>query len=208
VIVGLLLAAGGARRFGSQKLVARLDGVPIVRRAFDSLAAATDAVMVVVGSESEAVARALEGSAAILFENRDWASGLSTSIRAGIFAMPRKAEAVIVGLGDEPTIDAEVCRELVRVWRRDETLIVAARYNGVQDHPVLFDRAVFDELTSLAGDVGAKSVINRVPERVAFVDVSAPQPIDVDEPDDLPAARGQMPDTSGKPPENSDSGFM
>ena len=57
MIVGLLLAAGGARRFGSQKLVAPLDGVPIVRRAFDSLAATTDAGLVVVGSESEAVAR-------------------------------------------------------------------------------------------------------------------------------------------------------
>jgi CTP:molybdopterin cytidylyltransferase MocA len=49
----------------------------------------------------------------------------------------------------------------------------------------LFDRAVFDELTLLEGDVGAKSVISRSPERVAFVDMSAPQPIDVDEPGDL-----------------------
>jgi molybdenum cofactor cytidylyltransferase len=73
----------------------------------------------------------------------------------------------------------------VRVWRRDKKPIVAARYNGVQDHPVLFDRAVFTELTSLAGDVGAKSVINRSADRVGFVDVSAPQPIDVDEPGDL-----------------------
>jgi molybdenum cofactor cytidylyltransferase len=92
---------------------------------------------------------------------------------------------VIIGLGDEPTVDAHVCRELVRVWRRDGKSIVAARYNGVQDHPVLFDRAVFNELTSLEGDVGAKSVINRSLERVAFVDVSTEQPIDVDEPADL-----------------------
>ena len=185
MIIGLLLAAGGARRFGSQKLVAKLDGVPVVRRSFDVLAAATDAVLVVVGSEADTVARALEGTAAILVENREWAQGLSTSLRSGIFATPRRAEAVIVGLGDEPTIDAEVCRALVREWRRTKNSIVAARYNGVQDHPVLFDRAVFGELTSLTGDVGAKSVINRSAGRVGFVDVSAPQPIDVDEPGDL-----------------------
>lgn len=185
MIIGLLLAAGGARRFGSQKLVADLGGVPIVRRALETLSAATDGVVVVVGSEAERVRRALDGTLANIVVNDDWALGLSTSIRCGILATPPSTEAVIVGLGDEPTVDVHVCRELIRVWRRDKPAIVAARYNGVQDHPVLFDRAVFDELTSLEGDVGAKRVINRSAERVAFVDVSAPQPIDVDEPGDL-----------------------
>ena len=185
MIIGVLLAAGGARRFGSQKLVALLDGVPVVRRAFDALWAATDGTIVVVGSEAEAVTRALDGTSASIVVNSDWALGLSTSLRCGILATPPSTEAVIVGLGDEPAVDAHVCRELVRAWRREKKAIVAARYNGVQDHPVLFDRAVFNELTSLEGDVGAKSVINRSVERVTFVDVSSPQPIYVDEPGDL-----------------------
>ena len=204
MIIGVLLAAGGARRFGSQKLVALLDGVPVVRRAFDALSPVTDGTIVVVGSDAEAVAKALDGTRASVVVNSDWADGLSTSLRCGILAAPPSTEAVIIGLGDEPTVDSHVCRELVRAWRREKKLIVAARYNGVQDHPVLFDRAVFSELTSLAGDVGAKSVINRSSERVAFVDVSAPQPIDVDEPGDMhqpPAASGQM-------PEKLDSGFI
>jgi molybdenum cofactor cytidylyltransferase len=185
MIIGVLLAAGGARRFGSQKLVATLDGVPVVRRAFDALSPATDGTIVVVGSEADAVTRALDGKTASIVVNADWALGLSTSLRCGILATPPSTEAVIVGLGDEPAVDPHVCRELVRAWRRDRKAIVAARYNGVQDHPVLFDRAVFAELTSLEGDVGAKSVINRSAERVGFVEVSAPQPIDVDEPGDL-----------------------
>jgi molybdenum cofactor cytidylyltransferase len=185
MIIGVLLAAGGSRRFGSQKLVAMLDGVPVVRRAFTAVSSATDGTLVVVGSDAEAVTRALEATSANIVVNSDWAFGLSTSLRCGILAVPPSTEAVIVGLGDEPAVDSHVCRELVRVWRRDKKPIVAARYNGVQDHPVLFDRTVFGELTSLEGDVGAKSVINRSAERVAFVDVSAPQPIDVDEPGDL-----------------------
>ena len=204
MIIGVLLAAGGARRFGSQKLVALLNGVPVVRHAFDALSPATDGVVVVVGSDSEAVTRAFEGTRASIVVNGDWARGLSTSLRGGILAVSPSTEAVIVGLGDEPIVDAHVCRELVRAWRRDNKSIVAARYNGIQDHPVLFDRAVFAELTSLEGDVGAKSVINRSAERVGFVDVSAPQPIDVDEPADL----HKMPEASGQMPKNSDSGFM
>jgi molybdenum cofactor cytidylyltransferase len=185
MIIGVLLAAGGARRFGSQKLIATLDGVPVVRRAFDALSPATDGVVVIVGSESDAVRHALDGTTAKIVMNSDWELGLSSSLRCGILATPPSTEAVIVGLGDEPVVDAHVGRELVRAWRRDKPLIVAARYNGVQDHPVLFDRAVFSELTSLEGDVGAKSVIYRSAERVGFVDVSTPQPIDVDEPSDL-----------------------
>lgn len=204
MIIGLLLAAGGARRFGSQKLVALLDGVPVVRHAFDALSPATDGVVVVVGSDSDAVTRALDETRASIVVNKDWALGLSTSLRCGILAVPPSTEAVIVGLGDEPVVDAHLCRELVRAWRRDKKSIVAARYNGVQDHPVLFDRAVFGELTSLDGDVGAKSVINRSAERVGFVDISAPQPIDVDEPGDLQ----KLPAASGQRPEKSDSGLM
>ena len=61
MIVGLLLAAGGARRFGSQKLVATLDDVPLVRHAAQALAQEMDELIVVVGSESAAVTRALDG---------------------------------------------------------------------------------------------------------------------------------------------------
>jgi molybdenum cofactor cytidylyltransferase len=204
MIIGVLLAAGGARRFGAQKLVAMLDGVPVVRPAIDALSHATDAVVVVVGSDAEAVTRALESTGANIVVNDAWALGLSTSLSCGILAVPPSTEAVIVGLGDEPVVDVHVCRELVRAWRRENKSIVAARYNGVQDHPVLFDRAVLGELTSLEGDVGAKSVINRSAERVGFVDVSAPQPIDVDEPGDLQ----KLLDASGQMPENSDSGSM
>ena len=185
MIIGVLLAAGGARRFGSQKLVAMIDGVPVVRRAFDVLASTTDAVVVVVGNEADAVARALEGTNAICVRNDAWELGLSTSLVLGIGVASRMGEAAVVGLGDEPDVDSSVCLALIEEWRRNKKSIVAARYNGVQDHPVLFDRAVFNELMSLEGDVGAKSVISRSPERVAFVDVTGPQPIDVDEPGDL-----------------------
>ena len=185
MIIGLLLAAGGSRRFGAQKLVAALDEIPLVRRAYDSLSHATDGAIVVVGSDADVVSRALDGSGASVVVNDDWARGLSTSIRCGVISLPPNAEAVLIALGDEPMIDPHVSRDVVKTWRKTGRAIVAARYDGVQDHPVLFDRSVFGELTALEGDVGAKSVINRAADRVAFVDVAAKPPIDVDEPSDL-----------------------
>jgi len=185
MIAGVLLAAGGARRFGSQKLVATADGVPLVRRAHDTLAEAVDSVFVVVGAESPAVTQALESTNATIIVNSEWADGLSTSIRRGIGAVPLDAEAVIIALGDEPEVDARIAVELIAMWKNTGRPIVAARYEGVQSHPVLFDRSVFAELSTLEGDVGAKSVIYRSAERVAFVDVASARPIDVDVPEDL-----------------------
>jgi len=185
VIAGLLLAAGGSRRFGAQKLVATLHGVPLVRRAFDSLASAVDCVIVVVGSDAADVRSALESTKATIVVNPDWDHGLSTSIRRGIAAVPLNVEAVIIALGDEPQVDARIGVELIAEWRNSKRPIVAARYNGVQSHPVLFDRSVFIELAGLEGDVGAKRVIHRSAGRVAFVDVASARPIDVDLPADL-----------------------
>lgn len=185
MILGLLLAAGGARRFGSQKLVAPLGGVPLVRRALDSLEQATDGVIVVVGSEAAAVTEALGPTDATIVVNPEWESGMSTSIRRGVLAAPPTAEALVVTLGDEPLVHPGVSRAIVEAWRETKRPIVAARYSGEQVHPVLFDRSVFGELTTLEGDVGAKGVINRAPERVVFIDVPASPTPDVDQPADL-----------------------
>lgn len=187
MIVGLLLAAGGATRFGSQKLLAKLDGVPIVRRAADALIQCVQPTIVVVGSEAAAIAAALEGTYAVMFENHEWSEGLSSSLRSGIRVMPRAAEAAVVCLGDQPGLDPEVIRAVVAHWQETQKPIVCARYRGERGHPVLLARSVFDEVESITGDIGARALMARDPSRVAFVDVDAVAPRDVDTPDDLAA---------------------
>src|ERR1043166_9769001 len=95
MIAGVLLAAGGARRFGSQKLLARVDGEPLVRRSASVLAGAVDKLLVVVGHEREAVREALAGVPAAIVVNHHWPEGQSTSLRAGVEALPLQTEAVV-----------------------------------------------------------------------------------------------------------------
>ncbi len=187
MICGVLLAAGGATRFGSQKLVASFRGVPLVRHAALTLRASCDAALVVVGNEAAQVRDALRGVGVTLADNPDWASGLASSLRAAVAAMAPEVEAIVVMLGDQPGVEPSVIDAAIARWRADRPAIVAVRYAGVQDHPVLFDRAVFDELLELRGDTGAKPVIQRDPARVAFVDVEHAAPRDVDTGDDLDA---------------------
>lgn len=185
MIAGLLLAAGGASRFGSQKLVEQVGGEPIVHRAAAALASATEALFVVVGSEADRVRGALDGLDATILVNAEWSLGLSSSLRRGIDALPAVVDAAVVTLGDQPGVDPAVIRAVVSRWRETEQPIVAARYRGIQSHPVLFARSVFVELVALTGDRGAKALIGRSAERVAYVDVDAPPAPDIDTPDDL-----------------------
>ncbi|MEO6877644.1 MAG: nucleotidyltransferase family protein [Gemmatimonadaceae bacterium] len=185
MIAGLLLAAGGARRFGSQKLVALLGGEPLVRRAAQVLAATTDRVTVVVGNEAAVVQSALNGLAVHFVENSNWSSGLASSLVCGIQSLPADAEAVVIALGDQPHIDPTVVRAVVARWRAGGCAVVATRYDGVQGHPVLFSRELFGDLLALTGDSGAKRIIEQQLERTAYVDVPAPAPVDVDTVGDL-----------------------
>ncbi len=189
MIAGLLLAAGGARRFGAQKLLAPLDGMPLVRHAALHLAQSVEDLVIVVGCEAERVRDALDGVSATVVENAEWASGIASSIRCGVDALPLDAEAVIVALGDEPRIDAAVTRAVITRWKEAQAPIVSPRYRGVRGHPALFDRRLFPELSALAGDAGARSIIERRAHDVAYVDVEAEHPVDVDTPDDLPRLR-------------------
>jgi molybdenum cofactor cytidylyltransferase len=185
MIVGILLAAGGATRFGSQKLIAPYRGEPLVHHAARLLRSVTDETIAVIGNDADAVRGALAGADVRVVENPAWREGLSTSLRAGIRAVPETAEAVIVALGDQPEIDTAVVRALVEQWRATGPPIVTARYRGVRSPPVLIARDVFGEVETLHGDSGAKPLMDRLPGRVAFVDVDTPIPFDIDQPSDL-----------------------
>ena len=187
MIVGLLLAAGGGTRFGSQKLLARVRGVPIVASSARALWPLVDRLIVVVGSESRAVTDALEGVDATLVENPLWADGLSTSLEVGVRAVPKDTKAIVVALGDQPGIDPAVVRKVIARWRETGSPIVSTRYRGNRGHPVLLGCSLFGEVGTISGDVGARSLMDRDPSRVAFVDVDADAPPDVDTTDDLAA---------------------
>lgn len=187
MIAGVLLAAGGARRFGSQKLVATFAGVPLVRHAAEALSRATDSLLVVVGRDADAVRASLRGIDAVIVENTDWSTGLASSIRCGVAGVRPDTEAIVVALGDQPGIGSAVIERLIARWRESGLPIAAVRYQGQRGHPVLFDRSLFPEIAMLEGDVGARGLIDLSPDRVTYVDVDEPMPVDVDTRRDLDA---------------------
>ena len=199
MISAVLLAAGSARRFdGSQKLLAPVphDGtsIPLVKlSAICLLAAKLERIVVVVGRDGESVRRCLTGLALEIIANIEAESGLSSSLRLGAAEAARRwpeSEAILIALGDQPIVDRDILDTLVTqlaIGGDDgrAPAIVAPRFRGELGTPVLFTMPLLPELLALHGDRGARSVVERDPARVRYVDFDKPAPLDVDTITDL-----------------------
>src|SRR5687767_9567793 len=190
-VTAVVLAAGLSSRFvdaGLHKLVALVDGTPLVRL---SVRAALDArigdVVVVTGAGAAAVEQALAGLDVRLVHEPAFAEGMAMSLRRGVGALASETEAVVIALGDQPFVRPEAYRRVVQTWRDTTASFVVPRYAGHlgRAHRVLLSAAVFDELLALRGDVGARQVIARDPGRVAVATLEWDSPMDVDTRADL-----------------------
>jgi molybdenum cofactor cytidylyltransferase len=185
LIAGLLLASGAARRFGSNKLIERLGDRAVVRWSADALADEVDELFVVVPDAALEIRDALGGLAARFVINREAHRGLSSSIRAGVCALPPDAEAVVITLGDQPLLERDAAARAIARWREGGVSAVATSYSDGRGHPVVFGAALFPALRSIEGDRGARVLLDGLRAELATVDIDGPAPIDVDTRDAL-----------------------
>lgn len=192
MIAGLLLAAGRGRRFGADKLAAKLKGRAVIRWSAEALSASVDALYVVVPLGTNTATRALSRMDVVFVENWARDEGMASSIRAGVDAMPPDVDAVVIALADQPFVSPTVVRTLVSRWTEGGVDAVAPLYRDGRGHPVVFGRACFALLGALHGDVGARAVLDSLGDRLALVPVDADVPVDVDTVDDLRGIEGVL----------------
>jgi CTP:molybdopterin cytidylyltransferase MocA len=116
--------------------------------------------------------------------NRDWEEGLGSSIRVGIARLPASCTAAMLVLADQAAVSVEDLKRLAAGWRRQPEYIAAAIYGGTVGVPAIFPRSQFRELTELRGDVGARAVLRRNPDRIVRVPMERAA-LDIDTPEDL-----------------------
>jgi molybdenum cofactor cytidylyltransferase len=189
VIAGLLLAAGRSRRFGADKLCAKLDGKAVIRWSAQALSP-VDMLYVVIPPGADAITQALSRLDVRLVVNLGRHEGMASSIRAGIAALSNDVDAAVIALADQPLLRTEVVRALYSRWREGGVAAVAPEYRDGRGHPVLFGRECFAALEALRGDVGARSVLDALGDRVALLPVDDVMPVDVDTPEALQALQG------------------
>ena len=186
-VSALVLAAGRSTRMGPvNKLLAPFGGRAMVRAVVDELAGSSvRPVVVVTGHEAERVEEALAGAGVRLVHNPEYREGLSGSIRAGLAALPKSAEAAVICLGDMPLVTSAHVDRLVAAFDPAEGReICVPVFEGKRGNPVLFARRFFDEIAGVRGDVGARHLIGEYEEYVCevamgdrgvLVDVDSPQ---------------------------------
>ncbi|MDB5655342.1 MAG: 4-diphosphocytidyl-2C-methyl-D-erythritol kinase [Tardiphaga sp.] len=192
-VAAIILAAGRSTRMGGpNKLLAELNGKPLVRIvAEQAVASKAISVTVVTGHQAAEVEKALAGLKVKFVRNPDFAAGLASSVKAGIAALPADADGAVVCLGDMPLIDARLIDRLIEAFAPERgNLIAVPVHEGRRGNPVLWSRRFFGELMTLDGDIGARHLIMKHGEAVAEVPVEGNGAfLDIDTPQALAEAR-------------------
>ena len=194
-IAGVVLAAGSSRRMGEvNKLLADIEGTPMVVRAVDAvLASGAEPVLVVTGHESEKIRAALAGRPVRFVHNPDHAAGLSGSLGTALAAVPDEAEGALICLGDMPRVTAEHLSRLVDAFEaQDAPAICVPTHEGRRGNPTLWHREFFADMSAVTGDAGARHLMEAHAESVVEVEMpDAGILLDIDTPEALAEARAK-----------------
>jgi len=212
-VSAIVLAAGEGRRMGALKtpqqakgglagdpalkLALRLGGKSILRRVVEAaLASPVDEVVVVLGHGVAELEQELPHDPRVrAVYNPDYASGQSSSLKAGINALASQAQAAIFLLGDQPSISLQAIAALVSAFRSRHSAVVRPLYRGTPGHPVLFSRALFPELLEVTGDQGGRELLARHQAEVATVELNLEPPVDIDTREDYSRLERKFPDS-------------
>ena len=185
-VAGVLLAAGTSSRMGSNKLLFELEGESLVRRAARrALEAGLSPLLVVLGHDAERTERELQDLPCVVVLNRDYETGITSSLQSGVAALPAAARAVVVMLADMPFVTAEMLAGLAARWRAGAAPLVISDYEGVNAPPMLYDRVLFGELLEMTEGSGCgRQVVKRHRAEAEILAWPAAALADLDVPED------------------------
>lgn len=197
-VAAVLLAAGSSERFGREnKLLAEIDGEPLLRRVARVVMEAGPAdIIVVTGHESERCRSAVDALAVRFVHNADWAQGMGSSIAAGVRALGDEFDGAFIVPSDMPYLTSDL---FARLWTAfdacaGKAIVFPVTGAGKQRNPVLWPQTYFAELRSLSGATGAKALLRKYATQGHGVPLgSDEEAVDIDTRTDLAAVRGVPP---------------
>ncbi len=188
-VAAIILAAGESRRLGQPKQLLACDGETLLNRAIRiATEAGAGPVLAVLGARFASISASVQSHTVIKVHNDRWRQGIGSSIEAGMRALavctPDAGGAVLMSC-DQPLLSAEHLRSLIHTFEsQGAPSIAASSYGGIRGVPAVFPREAFEELGSLRGDKGARSVIERGSWPVISVQFVGGE-VDIDTPEDM-----------------------
>jgi len=173
MISAIVPAAGLSSRMGQNKLLMPFGDKSLIEHAVDTLKASdVDEIVVVLGHEADQVRSRLERRRVNFVHNPDYREGLSTSVRTGMSAVAKGADAIMIYLADQPLIQPDEISRLIQAFaaaKRAGKSIVVPFFENRRGNPVILDASYRAMVLDIVGDVGCRRIIRRYPEQVFAV---------------------------------------
>jgi molybdenum cofactor cytidylyltransferase len=203
MICAIVLAAGRSSRMGVQKLLLPFGGKTVISHIVDQLLGSTvDKVFVVTGHQPERISGELSGRRVSIVNNADYDSGMLSSVRRGLLALPKQCKAVLVVIGDQPSISSELVNLMIRSFAAGEKKILVPCYEGRRGHPILFSSLYREKILTRYDDVGLRGLLHAHPDDVFELTVSTSSVLtDMDYPDDYKRELTALSENECKPAE-------
>ena len=167
MISAILLAAGQSKRMnGENKLTKEIKGIPLIKHSVKNiLASSVDELIIILGYQNEIIEKLIDKHKKIKFVfNKDFESGMASSIKIGLDNLSKKTESFFICLGDMPMVSHDIYDQLIK--SKDKKKIIIPTYKGQQGNPILFDRSMKEKILEITGDAGAKKILDRNREKI------------------------------------------
>jgi molybdenum cofactor cytidylyltransferase len=186
MICAVVLAAGLSSRMGVQKLLLPFGGKTVIGHIVDQLLASTIGdVHVVVGHQADRILQELSGRVISIVKNSNYETGMLSSVRCGLRNLPEECRAVMVVLGDQPSITTELIDQMLQSFATTEKSILVPLHKGKRGHPILFSSHYRDEILTHYEDVGLRGLLHKHSDDVFELAISVPSVLrDMDFPED------------------------
>ena len=173
MISAILLAAGQSKRMkGENKLAKEVQGIPLIIHSVKNiLASSADELIIVLGYQKEIVEKLIDKNEKIKFVfNKDFESGIASSIKTGLNHLSKNTEAFFICLGDMPMVSHNIYNRLIKSKNNKE--IIVPTYKAQQGNPVLFDKSIKEKIMAITGDVGAKKVLELNKDKILNLEIN------------------------------------
>ncbi|RRD26362.1 4-diphosphocytidyl-2C-methyl-D-erythritol kinase [Brucellaceae bacterium VT-16-1752] len=195
VMIAVLAAGQSSRTGGANKLLAIFDGKPLVRRSVgNAVEADRGRVIAVTGHMADEIAASLRGLDVSIVHNPAYALGLASSIKAALGAAPADCDGLMIHLGDMPAVSAQHIRMMIDRFRQHDgnAVIRAVTDEGERGNPVIIPHQLFEAISALSGDVGARHIIVASELPIVDVPIGSAARIDVDTTEAVVNAGGRI----------------
>ena len=173
MISAILLAAGQSKRMdGENKLIKEIQGSPLLKHSVKNiLASSIDELIVVLGYQKEVIEKIIDKNEKVKFVfNKNFESGMASSIKTGLNHLSEKTDAFFICLGDMPMVNKSIYNLLIK--SKNNKKIIVPAYKSEQGNPVLFSKSMKKEVMTIEGDVGAKKILELNKDKILNIETN------------------------------------